>query len=298
MRVGEPQPLQGDGSGWLLAAFVAVLTALAVPALAGCCALGNLAGAWRDAAGAPATVYIGAVADDPVEPVARDRLLDERAGRVVALLEGHPAVRSARLLPAEAGARLLDAWLPTPLLDAVPVPRMIEVVPVAEAAGLAELQDRIERAIPGTRVDWQGAGIKDAMALARWLGKVALAVVAAAGVAGVLGLGLAACHGLGRCRDSIALLRWLGATDRAIILAFCRPFLERTAVGSLVGWAGGAVLLAGVTYIGADAAAGLPKDLKLTWIDWMLTGLMPFGFCLSAVGVGAVTVATALLRIP
>lgn len=298
MEAGPALPLGQDGSGSFVIPVVAIMTALAVLALAGACALANLTDAWRHAVAGRATVYVAAVADDPADPDRRAERLQERASRALALLQASPVVRAARILPRADTEALLQPWVGPALLPALPVPVVIDLGLMPGAGGeIAALRAQLA-ALPGTRLDDRGAWLAPLRRLAASLTGVGLGVLATVGMAGVLVLVFSVRESLARHWDAVELLHLLGAPDGYIARQFERAVLALTWRGAVLGWVVGGTVLGLLTQLGAGPDQGLLRDLKLTILDWMLTLLLPVLACATAVAAGRITVLAALRRLP
>jgi cell division transport system permease protein len=229
----------------MLPLLVAAMTFLAALALAGSAGAAALVRHWQTGAAAALTVQVPAPAT-PL-PHAGDGVAETRLDRALATLHALPGVASVHALTTDELADLLRPWLGRGSGDlSLPLPAVIQVHLRGDAPDVAEMQARLDGAVPGALVEGHGEWVQRLAVLARSLQAcafLALAVVAAIAVAVIM---VATRAGLSARRDAIDIVHALGATDGYIADRF----------------AGRATLLAALGAVGG-ALAAVPVLLEL-----------------------------------
>ncbi|MDF1855319.1 FtsX-like permease family protein [Pseudooceanicola sp.] len=212
----------------------AVMTFLAVFALALSLATGRLAERWSSELARSSTLRISA----PVEQIAEQT---QAALRVLNTTEG---VASARALTAEEQRALLAPWFgPDVPVEDLPIPQLIEIIEDAKGYDAAGLRLRLQAEVPGAVLDdhtrWRRPLVRAASRL-RMLGLVSILMIGAAMAAMIT---LAAQAALAANAQVIAVLRLVGARDIYISNAFVRRFTLRALAGAGAGMVLGALAI-------------------------------------------------------
>lgn len=290
--LGHPLPLRADEGGRFLPAIVAIMTLLALLALAGALAVNRGAQAWDKEVTGTATVQV-LPGPDAAE-------VGRRVEAAVKLLEAQPGVLLVRPLPPEAGAALVAPWLGELTGAAeLPIPRLIAVsVDPAVAA-----QDAIRQAltaVPGTRyqdhLTWLEP-IRRAAAAARGLAVVILGVIGGAAVLTVL---FATRTALAVQQDVIEVLHLIGARDGYIAAGLARQTMGRALLGALIGAILAVAVLLTLPWLVASAAEApaLLRGVALAPLDWLWIALLPLALSALAAAAAYLAALRGLARWP
>ena len=204
----------------------AVMTFLAVFALALSLATGRLADRWADELARSSTVRISAPADQA----------EAQTAAALRVLETTEGVASARALSDAEQQALLAPWFgpDVPVAD-LPIPRLIEVIETDAGFDAAGLRLRLQAEVPGALLDdhtrWRRPLVSAASRL-RLLGLASILLIGGAMAAMVT---LAAQAALAANTQVIQVLRLVGARDIYITRAFVRRFTLRALTGAGVG---------------------------------------------------------------
>ena len=269
---------------WVIAIMVALTLLAAGMGLAGA----NLGAAARSDLDGGGTIQI-------LEP--DTELRSRQSERAIEALEQLPGVEELRLVPEAELAQLIEPWLGESVEgDTVPIPALIDVR-LGHAAGAAELQklrEVLAQAAPDARVDAQAEWLQpvfSAIGTLRWL---AIALIMLLGFTSAAAVWLSARNALNANRDTIEIVHLLGGTDIQIARIFQRSILIDAAVGALIGFVFGAIMLA---IMGAQFSAlesGMVAGGGLSWGDWFLLTLVPVGGVIIALGTARLTVMRSL----
>ncbi|MFQ5784582.1 MAG: cell division protein FtsX [Alphaproteobacteria bacterium] len=284
-------PLHEDATNRFLPWIVALMVFLAALALAGALVLDGAVARWRSSHGSTLTVQV---------PPGKGQDTEARLAAVVNLLEGIPGVVGVRPLTRDELAALLEPWLGRGNVVAdLPLPRLVDVTLGPGAApDLAAIENRLQKAAPGSSIDDHGIWLERLADAARSLQAVALAVVLAIGVAAVGTVVFTTRASLAVHHDSIEILHLMGAQDAFVAGAFARRALWLGLRGGLLGLALAAIVMAILYHVAGNIAA--PLLPRLTLGPYGLGGLaaLPLASAVIAMLTARITVLGALERMP
>ena len=267
---------------------IAILIALVVIAAAGGLALRSLADNARADLSDAVTVQI--IEADP-------QIRSERAQAAAAALASQPLVTSLRVVPEDELTALLEPWLGTSAgSENVPIPALIDVELNAAASPqqLAGLQEALDRAVPGTKVDAQSTWLQpvySALVALQWLALALIALVAFATAGAVW---LAARSAFANHKDTVEIIHLLGGTDGQITQVFQRTVMIEAGFGALLGTALGVatVWLLGQQFAALDS--GMIGGATLGLNEWLLIAAIPLAGVLLAMLTARITISLAL----
>jgi cell division transport system permease protein len=223
------------GAGLPVMLVAAVLSFLAVLAVAVALAAGALAADWRGPDSGTAKLQIFEDAGD-IEAAARAAL---------EVLSETPGVEQVRLIEIEEQRRLLEPWLGAEIAaDNLPLPLLIEVKTDAGVLDGGALTERLAEAVPGAVYDDHGAMRAALVGSALGLRGFALACLGLVAVALAAVFALGARAAVAENARSIRTLRLVGARDGYIAGVLTRRAARRALAGAAVGAALGMVLVA------------------------------------------------------
>lgn len=290
--LGHPLPLRADEGGRFLPAIVAIMTLLALLALAGALAVHRGAQAWDKEVTGSATVQV-IPGPDAAE-------VGKRVEAAVTLLLAQPGVTLAQPLPPEAGAALVAPWLGELTGAAeLPIPRLIAVSVDPAVASQDGIRTAL-KAIPGTRyqdhLTWLEP-IRKAATAARWLAVVVLGVIGGAAVLTVL---FATRTALAVQQDVIEVLHLIGARDGYIAVGLARQTMGRALLGALIGGFLAVAVLLALPLLAASAAdaPALLKGVHLGALDWLWIALLPLAISALAAAAAYLAALRGLARLP
>ena len=267
---------------------IAILIALVVIAAAGGLALRSLADNARADLSDAVTVQI--IEADP-------QTRSERAQAAAAALASQPLVTSLRVVPEDELTALLEPWLGTSAgSENVPIPALIDVElnTAASPQQLAGLQEALDRAVPGTKVDAQSTWLQpvySALGALQWLALALITLVAFVTAGAVW---LAARSAFANHKDTVEIIHLLGGTDGQITQVFQRTVMLEAGFGALLGTALGVatVWLLGQQFAALDS--GMIGGATLGLNEWLLIAAIPLAGVLLAMLTARITISLAL----
>ena len=204
---------------------------------------------------------------------------------------------SLRVVPEDELTALLEPWLGTSAgSENVPIPALIDVELNAAASPqqLAGLQEALDRAVPGTKVDAQSTWLQpvySALVALQWLALALIALVAFATAGAVW---LAARSAFANHKDTVEIIHLLGGTDGQITQVFQRTVMIEAGFGALLGTALGVatVWLLGQQFAALDS--GMIGGATLGLNEWLLIAAIPLAGVLLAMLTARITISLAL----
>ena len=278
-------PEKGSG-GAPLTAVIAIMSFLAVLALAAVILIASSAEKWTSDLKSGLTVQIKG---PDAATIAVDTAAAARA------LEGLPGVMSVRALSQEEAAKLLEPWLGKGNVTSyLNIPGLIELTVSPDLRrDLAPLKAALGRAAPGAEIDDHGEW-HDRLAAAARSGEIlALSVFALIMGAACAIAVFAARAGLAANREIVALLHLVGATDTFVAAQVQRRFLVIGLRGALAGFVA-AILAVALLGLAFRPGAGFLPGVKLGWSTGLVLFLVPLALCFVTALTARVTVLKAL----
>jgi len=263
----EPLLPEAGAGGAPLTAVIAVISFLAVLAMAAVLIINTAAGEWTSSLRSEITVQIkGADADE----------ITVRMAAAMRVLESTEGVLEASSISQEEAAELLEPWLGEGNAAAfLNVPAIIEVkIAPALRSDLDLLRNRLNAAAPGAALD-DHASWHDRLATAARSGQalafaVFLIVMGAACAISIF----AARAGLAANHEIVSVLHLVGATDDFIAAEVQRRFFVLGLRGSIVGLAA-ALLALGLAVLAMRAGIGADSFLpSFTLGGWLILWLL------------------------
>lgn len=274
-------PEKGSG-GAPLTAVIAVMSFLAVLALAAVILIAASAEKWTSDLKAGLTVQIKG---PDAAVIASDTAAASRA------LERLPGVLSVRALTQEESAKLLEPWLGKGnVASYLNIPGLIELTVTPDLRrDLSPLKAALANAAPGAEIDDHGEWHDRLASAARSAEFLALSVFALImGAACAISV-FAARAGLAANKEIVALLHLVGATDTFVAAQVQRRFLTIGMRGSLAGFVAGAGMMALLGFAFRQSRGLLP-DIRLDLTALLILSLVPIALCLVTAYTARVTV--------
>jgi len=242
----------------------AIMTFLAVFALALSLATGRLAERWSSELARTSTLRISAPAEQ----------MEAQTRAALRVLETTEGVASARALSVEEQQALLAPWFgPDVPVENLPIPQLVEIVEDSGGYDAGGLRLRLQAEVPGAVLDdhtrWRRPLVTAASRL-RLLGLVSIGLI---GVAMAAMITLAAQASLAANTQVIAVLRLVGARDAYITRAFVRRFTLRALSGAAIGLVLG--LLAILILPPAQEEGGFLTGLGFVGWHWLWPLILP-----------------------
>lgn len=288
-------PLKGDATSRFLPWLIAPMVFLCAVALAGVFILSTLITRWdRDVSGT-ITVEIAAAPGEAAESAALTR---QRVDQAVRLLSDSPGVARARALSQEQLAALLAPWLGnTDLLKELPLPALIDVTVKPDARpDLAELQQKLARAVPGASLDDHRAWLARLIGISRSIEWLAIAVMALIGGVTSATVIYATRTGMAVHHEVIEVLHLIGATDDYVARQFASRAFTLGLRGGLFGLGLIIPMTAALVYTTRQMEGGFLADLSLPLLGWLAILLLPLAAALLAMLTARLTVHANLAR--
>ncbi|MGH1424396.1 MAG: cell division protein FtsX [Pseudooceanicola sp.] len=242
----------------------AVMTFLAVFALALSLATGRMADRWSTELARASTLRISAP----------DGQIEAQTAAALRVLETTEGVASARALTAEEQQALLAPWFgPDVPVETLPIPQLIDIIETGAGYDAAGLRLRLQAEVPGAVLDdhtrWRRPLVRAASRL-RTLGFVSILLIGTAMAAMIT---LAAQAALAANAQVIAVLRLVGARDVYITRAFVRRFTLRALSGAGVGMVLGMLVIALLPP--AQDEGGFLTGLGFQGLQWLWPMILP-----------------------
>ncbi len=242
----------------------AVMTFLAVFALALSLATGRMADRWTTELARASTLRISAP----------DGQIEAQTAAALRVLETTEGVASARALTAEEQQALLAPWFgPDVPVETLPIPQLIDIIETGAGYDAVGLRLRLQAEVPGAVLDdhtrWRRPLVRAASRL-RTLGFVSILLIGTAMAAMIT---LAAQAALAANAQVIAVLRLVGARDVYITRAFVRRFTLRALSGAGVGMVLGMLVIALLPP--AQDEGGFLTGLGFQGLQWLWPMILP-----------------------
>ena len=288
-------PLKGDATSRFLPWLVALMVFLSAVSLAGVFVLNGLVRSWDHDVSGTLTVQV-----QPVPGEAGEALTDERVRHAVELMRRTPGVMAARALDTRQILALLEPWLGnTDVVKDLPLPRLIDVtVDPAISMDLADMAERLARAVPGATLDDHRVWLSRLINLSRTTEWVAIAILGLIGCVTSATVIYATRTSLAVYRGVIEVLHLIGAHDDYV----ARQFADRSfALGFSGGVIGVALAVPTLTAIGWAARrieGGFLPSLNLPVTGWVSIALLPVIAATLAMLTARLTVHGTLARMP
>ena len=273
-----------DGSSRFLPWIIALMVYLAGLALAATMVLEQIAGHWSAGLRGSVTVIVEpSVGDDGADT-------DARVEAALGVIRTTPGVLSAVPLAMDDLASLVEPLLGEDLLSMnLPVPRLIDVALDGDSGpDLAGLAERLETAVPGSRIDDHEIWLRKVLRLARAVELVAVVVVALIALAAAATVMFATRTGLAVQRDVIEVLHLIGARDSYVARQFQGRAASLALRGGLLGLALAGVTVAVLWLSARDLEGSLSPAVRLD---------PPFLVGLAALPVAAAAIASITARV-
>jgi cell division transport system permease protein len=216
-----------------------------------------------------------------------------RLAPALAVVRGTPGVSAAEAVPEQEMRKTLERWLgPAGAAEDLPVPALINF-DAATAVNISALEHRLANVAPGARVVAQRDNLAPLLRSLHALEWLALALVAMLGAASAAAVVLAARGALDTHRFTIEVMHGIGATDVQVTHLFQRKIALDALVGSLIGAAAGAIVLA-LLAAGSSFAAELAGGASLVGRDILILALVPVALTILATWVARAAVLATL----
>ncbi|MBE9555757.1 MAG: hypothetical protein IMF08_02780 [Proteobacteria bacterium] len=271
---------------------IGLMTYLACLMLAGSLLLSELLGQWTSGLSGTVTVQVLPREREPA------RILDERVGKLVRILERTDGIAGARAIPLEEIAELLEPWLGgATALEALPIPRLIDVrLDMVDPPAMEELRTLLTNADPGALLDDHGVWQDQLANLVGALELVASFVVVLVGLATVGIVVFATRSGMAAHQDVIEVLHLIGAEDGYIAGQFQNLALSQGLRGGIIGIAFGAATIWGLGYAADHIDSAILPPVRLLAWHWVVLASLPAATALIAKSTARRTVMQSLKR--
>ncbi len=286
--------LRRDPTRWHVGFLIGAMVYLAALAITGGVLVGTAITGWSEDLRGNLTVQMpGSSASGAAEA-------SSRVGAVVSTLLETPGVATARALPRRELLALVERWLGRGNVpDDLPIPALIDVtLETGATVDVAELQRRLNREAPGTRVSDNGLVLERLVRLAQSVQIVALAIVALVGVAAVAIISFVTRAGLATQHETIELLHLIGARDSYIARQFVRHVVRLALIGGIAGLVAAAATLYGLYRIATGVEVPLLPSIDVRDPRMAALVALPLLAALIAMIAARLTVAGALRRMP
>ena len=263
--------LSREPSARIVPWIIGLMTYLACLMLAGALLLSELLDRWSSDLAGTVTVQVMPLEDETPAVVAG------RVEKLVGLLRQQRGIASARSIPLPEIEALLEPWLGAGAsLEDLPLPRLIDVrFDETAPPSMEVLRTMLSNADPGALLDDHGMWREQLAGLIGALGAVAGFVVALVAVATVGIVVFATRSGMAAHQDVIEVLHLIGARDVFIARQFQNLALSQGLRGGLIGIAGGALTLWGLSRAATQLDTSMLPPISLTTWHWGALAALP-----------------------
>ncbi len=282
-------PLARDASARFLPVLVGFMVYLAVLALTSALVMDRIADRWDQGLAGRLTVQVPPQATDDE---ARD--LDKGIERILAVLTATPGVETVKPLDDAEISGLLSPWLGEGVMDqGLPLPGLVAVTFARDnPPDLSRLAARLDEAVPGTLIDDHQRWLGSLLDLAGTIEFLALMMVFAVGLTGIVAVVFVTRTGLAIHRQVIELLHLIGAQDSYVARQFQLHALKLGFGGGMIGFLLAVLTILLFGHFLSRVETALIPSLSLGTLDWVTLALVPF----VAAGVAMVTARLTVLR--
>lgn len=291
-------PLNKSAGSGFLKLLIALMTVLAMLALAASFALSEMTDRWSSGLENRATVEIPAE-DAEGNLLDREKIKQEtdKAGQI---LESHPAVADVQIMNEDEIKQLVAPWLGEDLaMDSVPIPGILSLTFQENAeVNLKLLQDRLQQAAPGARIDTHESWLADLLRFTGALQFSAALLTLVIGITTFVAVAGAVKSRLAIHRDELELLHLMGATDAYITKQIQRHTLILGFQGGIMGALIGGALLFVINWISGEMGVSLLPDFTLSHVQQAFLVLMPVFIAFIGMVTARFTVLRTLAQMP
>ena len=288
-------PLAGDATSRFLPWLVALMVFLAAMAVAGGFAINGVMERWDHDVSGTLTVQVIPAGGEQAEAAT-----DERVHLAVELMRKVPGVLAVKAFDKKRTLALLEPWLGgTEVVQDLPLPRLIDVTVDPDARiDLAEVAERLSRAVPGASLDDHRVWLSRLINLSRTMQWLAVIIVLLIGAVTSATVVYATRTGMAVHHSIIEVLHLIGAHDDYI----ARQFADRAfALGIGGGLFGLGLAVPALTVIGWAAKrleGGFLPSIGLPLLGYLTIGALPLLAAGLAMLTARLTVHGALARMP
>lgn len=304
-RVGSAQggrrydlPLNNtEGAGFLIL-LIALMTFLAVLALAASIALGSMTGKWSSGLENKVTIEIPAERFDGTIRTPAD--IEELKNKTARRLRSLAYVKNADVMDEKEIHDLISPWLGQDVvLQDIPLPGLISLdLQLSNAQVLNNLKAEMATITRDIRIDTHESWLGDLLRLTRALQFAAMMVAVIIGLTTVTAVSGAVRTRMALHREEIEILHVMGASDEYITRQLQRHALSLGIKGSAAGGGAALVVLIVIALISGDTAAALLPSFEVNILHFIALLAAPAAACLIAVATARFTVLRALSMMP
>jgi cell division transport system permease protein len=269
-------PLNKGAGTLFLITLIALMTFLAMMAVASSFALGEMTHRWSSGLENRITVEIPAQSADS-KLMTREEVFTLTRSVANALYK-QPGITNIHVLGNDEIAKLVEPWLGEDFLGSdFPIPGMIALeVTNTDTRTLQTIHSRIKAITENARLDTHEEWLNDLLRFTGALQLAAILLVAVIGMTTITAVAGAVRSRMDINRAEVELLHLMGASDRYITRQFQRHSLILALKGGAVGTALGVASLLLIGWVAGEMGVAILPDFKLTPIQMVILGLTPF----------------------
>lgn len=291
-------PLENSAGTSFLILLIALMTFLAVQAVAAAFALDAMTARWATGLENRVTVEIPAEAQNgKVRNAAEVAALTERVDNILSV---HPAVLNTHILSKEEIGTLVEPWLgkDLPLKD-IPLPGLVSVeLKESNDTVLKIIEEKVQAIAENGRLDTHESWLNDLLRFTGALKFAAAALLIVIGVTTVTAIAGAVKSRMAMHHQEVELLHLMGARDRYISAQFQRHSLLMGLKGGLAGLFLGGLTLLLIGWISGEMGVNLLPDFSLSKTQIAVLFLIPVAIAALAALTAKRTVLQTLAELP
>lgn len=293
-------PLNRSDSTRFLVTLIALMTFLAVLAIAAFFALGAMSERWTSGLENKMTIEISAQTPEGLLRTPED--VAKITAAASSVLAAHPAVQSHHALSSAEIHALVAPWLGDSQLsvDQMPLPGLIslELNPGTAREVVTMLGEKITAAAPGARLDTHETWLSDVLRFTGALQFAATLLLAVIGVTTVIAIAGAVRARLAVHKADVELLHLMGAADRYISNQFQRHALLLGLAGGATGMLAGLCALIIIGWLSGEMDVNLLPEYKVSVMQMIIICALPLMIAALAAATARQTVLRALREMP
>ena len=275
-------PLDKDSGGNFLKLLIALMSLLAMLALATSFTLSEITDRWSSGLKNKASIEIPA--EDSNGAILSKEKIQSLTAKVETFLQTHPGVATIDIMQDKQIGALIAPWLGEDLaLDNIPLPGIISVSFKNDIEfDMTAIAARLEGIAPQIRLDTHASWLRDVLRFTGALNFAAILITMVIGVTTIVAVAGAVRSRMAIYHSELELLHLMGAGDRYISRQLQRHTLFLALQGALVGAATGGIMLFIIGWSARRMDISLLPEFSLSGLQVII--LMSLPILIAALG--------------
>ena len=291
-------PLNKGSGGTFLKVLVALMTFLAMLALAASFALSAMTDRWSSGLEDKASIEIPA--EDVNGAILTPQQMEILSDNVFNFVRNHPAVDNVEKMQQEQIIELVSPWLGEDIaFDDIPLPGILSVsFKTGVDFDMAAFEDRLNTIAPEAKLDTHESWLKDVLKFTGALHFAAVLITIVIGITTTIAIAGAVQSRMRIYHEELELLHLMGASDHYISRQLQRYILLLSLQGALIGALVGGVTLWIIGWLSSQMDISLLPDFSLSASQLFTLMFLPIFIALLAMMTAKQTVLRVLQQMP